>query len=108
MTEPECVKLCDFEVSGRHSIGCIVQEPIDVALLAGGLRIQLYAVIKDRSVIPPWVDHTYWMIRNSAEAALHTAEVWGGEALAVTCTQIWWPDGREYRTPWVPITKDDS
>lgn len=71
----------------------------------GGERIELFAAFRNQHAAThaPWVDHADYAIRSNAEAALHTARVWGGEAIAARCVQTWWPNGREYRTPWERI-----
>lgn len=73
-----------------------------------GYTVDLYAAFKTPAALTaPWTDHTLYRIRNSAEAALEIARMWGseggGEALAAKCTQTFWANGREYRTPWVRI-----
>ena len=75
---------------------------------AGGEKIELFATLKNPRVRPPWGDVSAWVIRGSAEAALHTARIWGGDACAVRCWLIEWSDGREHRTPWVIIEQDDG
>lgn len=71
---------------------------------SGGYTVELYAAFKlPAALTAPWTDHTLYRIRNSAEAALELARMWGGEALAAHCTQTFWANGREYRTPWVRI-----
>jgi hypothetical protein len=41
--------------------------------------------------------------RPTAEAALHTARVWGHGTFAATRTVVEWPDGTELASPWRPI-----
>lgn len=102
----------------REEAGAVLAALADAGLLvpAGGDKTELFATFRNERTarMAPWADHTDWMIRNSAEAALHTAHVWNGGrhsdrgAFAARCVQVLWPDGREYRTPWQPINATEE
>lgn len=80
------------------------RDLIPLILMHGGEIIDLYAVFKGPHAYAPWQPREDYLMRNSPEAALHSAAVWGAGAYAAHCIQLWLPDGGEFRTPWEPFT----
>ena len=64
----------------------------------GGEVREEHATVKDRR--RPWE----FVYRTTAEAARHTAAVWGSGAYVVVRTETCWPDGAVLVGPWREVT----
>lgn len=69
-------------------------------LLPGGETRQEYGAVK------PHHSSQDYTVRSTADAAVHTAHVWGPGARAMTRFTTDWPDGSRYTTPWKEIEVD--
>ena len=98
-------------VGWEETLGFDLAKHPDVVRVMARYREEHVAnpgVVREEFATHLELDRRDFVFRSTAEAALHTARVWGHGAFAATRTVVEWSDGTELASPRRPIDTEET